>query len=373
MPTVNRLTLAEEFYDVTSSVVLRAPEPQFLYAVLWKMAFKRGLDRKMGGLGLMPGRLAGGEGAPFPDVQQFEMQLDDPIIGDAFVVVPNSEAKVGHTVRMNRPRFTDSTYTQAAREVTRKTISTTPSVIGSEQVALTIKQFAGPYDNGQSAVAPIGLDAFDASRAVHDLGQEVGTHLQRDFDKTLDAFISALLDAGDSANTVWATDAISTDDAYASANSAPMSYDMLIRARRNLRKAKVPTFSNGKYVCVIGPDEEAALAEDDDWLRQSVFDKQANPLIGATYLKSIQGAMVYTSQTLNTANNSSSVPVRRNHMFGPGAIGGIVVPVSGQGGPGPRVASASDDNYGLTAKVIWLLEGGLQLFDSRFVATLRTA
>jgi hypothetical protein len=376
----NRLTLPEEYFDITSSLILRAPEPQYPYAVLWKMAFKKGLERRAGGIGLLPGRLAGGHGAPFPDVQQFESKLDDPILSEAFMVIPD-EAKVGHTVRMNRPRFPNTTYTQVVREVTRQTISTTPISIASEQVAVTIKQWAGPYDNVNSRVAPFGLDAFDASRAVHDLALETGTHLQRDFDRTIDSFISNLIDLCDplisrtssTTGTVYASTAISADNSYTTAGSGPMSYDMLIRGIENLRLQNIPPFADGRYCCVLGPTECAELAADDEWQRQSVFVPQANPLIAAAYQKSIQGVNVYLSNTLNTYSNSSSVNVRRNHMFGPGVLGGIVVPVSGQGGVGPRVQASTSDNYGLQALVIWVLEAGFQIFDSRFGVTLRTA
>lgn len=375
-----RLSLPEEYFDITSSLILRAPEPQYLYAVLWKMAFKKGMERKAGGIGLLPGRLAGGQGAPFPDVQQFELKLDDPIMSEAFMVIPD-DAKVGHTVRVNRPRFPNTTYTQVSREVTRQTISTSPIAIASEQVAVTVKQWAGPYDQINTRVAPFGLDAFDASRAVHDLALETGTHLQRDFDRSIDSFISNLLDLTDplisrissTTGTVYSSTAITADNSYTAAGTGPMSYDMIIRGIENLRLANIPPFANGRYAGVFGPTEVAELAADDEWQRQSVFDKPANPLLGAAYQKSIQGVDVYLSNTLNTYSNSSSVAVRRNHMFGPGVMGGIVVPVSGQGGAGPRVQASTSDNYGLQALVIWVLEAGFQIFDSRFGVTLRTA
>jgi len=220
---------------------------------------------------------------------------------------------------------------------------------------------------------------------VHDLGEEVGTHLQRDFDKTIDAFIGTMLDAVDpgvnrnapvptssSTGTVWPSTAITSDNQILTPGSGQMSYDMLLRGIENLELAKVPKFPTGNYACVIGPTEKAELATDDDWLRASVFTPRANPLIAASYYKSMQGLDVFVSQTLNTYNNTSSLPIRRNHMWGPGVMGGMVVPVSGLGGVGPRVAAATDDNYGLTAKVIWLLEAGFTLFDMRFGTTLRT-
>lgn len=369
--TINRLTLPEEFIDSASAVVLRAPEPQYLHAVLWKMAFNAGLQRKMGGLGLMPGRMAGGAGAAFPEAQAFYNQLSDPILTDAMSVIP-AQGLVGHTIRINRPRFADTTYTQTSREVTRQTISTTPINIGSEQIAVTLKQFAGPYDQANSRVAPFGLDAFDASRAIHDLSEEVGTHLQRDFDKTIDGFVGELYDAVDSGNIVWPSETMTTDNDIAVAGSGAFSYSMILRGIEKLENAKAPKFANGRYVAVIGPTEKRQLAEDDEFQRASQFAPPQNPLLSASYYKTVAGCDVYLSQTLRTSNNSSSVAVRRNQMFGPGAVGGCVVPVAGQGNAVPRVLPSSDDNYGLVAKVIWVLEGALQTFDSRFAASLRT-
>lgn len=375
MGNINRLTLPEEFYDITSSKVLRAPEPQYLHAVLWKMAFNMGLQRKMGGIGLMAGRMAGGAGAPYPEAQAFYDQLSDPIMGDALSVVPNTEAKVGHTVRINRPRFSDTTYTEQVREITRTSISTTPIGIGSEQVAVTIKQFAGPYDQANSRVAPYGLDSFDASRAIHDLGDEVGTHLQRDFDKTLDSFIGTLYDSADTANIVWPTEQMTADNDIAAVAAGGFNFSMILRGIQALEDAKAPKFPNGDYVAVIGPREKRQLAEDDEFQRASSGSDAGapkNPLLAATFYKRVNGCSIFVSQTLRSVNNASSVPIRRNQMFGPAAVGGIVVPVAGQGPAGPRVLSSTDDNYGLVAKVIWALEGGWTVFDNRFIASLRT-
>lgn len=374
---INRLTLSEEFQDTTSSKILRAPEPQYLHAVLWKMALGRGLDRLPGGLGLMAGRMAGGVGAPYPEAQEFQLQLSDPIMTDALLVVPSSEAKVGHTVRINRPRFTDTTYTEASREITRTTVSTTPTNIGSEQVALTIKQYAGPYDTSQTKVAPYGLDSFDASRAVHDLAEEVGTHLQRDFDKTIDYVVGSLYDAVDAGNIVYPSTAMSSDNDIATAGSGPLSFNQIIRGVETLENAKAPKFANGQYALVIGPTEKRQLAEDDEFQRLAVFigkgtDGPSNPLLKANFYASVSGADIYVSQTLRTAANTSSINVRRNQMFGPGAVGSMVVPVNGLGGVGPRVQASTDDNFGLTAKVIWVLEAAFKTLDSRFAASLRT-
>ena len=39
----------------------------------------------------------------------------------------------------------------------------------------------------------------------------------------------------------------------------------------------------------------------------------------------------------------------------------------------PRVAAASEDNFGETAKVIWLLYGAFALLDNRFCVNVQTS
>ena len=72
------------------------------------------------------------------------------------------------------------------------------------------------------------------------------------------------------------------------------------------------------------------------------------------------------SNTLDKANNSTSIPIHKAQMIAPGMVG------IGSGDM-PRVAASSDDMYGEQAKVIWLASLGFAVLDSRFGLSLRTS
>lgn len=75
---------------------------------------------------------------------------------------------------------------------------------------------------------------------------------------------------------------------------------------------------------------------------------------------------VFKSTSLNRVNNSSSVPVHRAHLLAPGAgLAGM--------GKAPRIAPSKDDNYGETAKIVWIAYLAQGLADNRFCVSVRTA
>lgn len=41
MPLINRASLPTEFFDITSPELLVAPEPQYMFAQLWKLEIGR--------------------------------------------------------------------------------------------------------------------------------------------------------------------------------------------------------------------------------------------------------------------------------------------------------------------------------------------
>lgn len=361
MALVNRASLPSEFFDITSAKLLKQPEPQYMYAQLWKMALAKSLAVP-GSLGLMAGRGVNSSGAPVDSAESHRLMIDDPVFGAAIVNVAELGKTPGHTVKLNRPYFANSTYTEASREVASgDSISTTALDLSAEQVSITLKRYAGPY--GASAVQPFGLDRFDASVALHSLTELVGEHMKRDFDKTIDNFMVALLDLASS--TVRPV-GFSADSDFTTQDSGPMDFEMLTRIERVMDEANIPVFPNGRRCLVITPRQAASLAMDADWQRLSVFDKPANPLLSKSYIKSCGQLDIFKSNTLDTDVNASTVTVHKGHAFGPGVIGSGV-------GDMPRVAFSTDDNYGETAKVIWLMYAGFKLLDNRFVVSVRTS
>lgn len=362
MPLVTRASLPEEFFDITSSMLLVQPEPQYLFAQLFKMAHNASLMASAG-LGL-PGRPAiGASGAPYTDAEADRLMMSDPIFTDALTVVSDIGKAPGMTVRLNRPKFTDSTYTEASREITSgSTISTTPIDLSSEQATLTIKRFAGPYS---TTVQPYGVDRFDASRALHSVSSMVGTHLKRDFDKTLDTIVRTLLETVQTANIIRPNGFTADNDSTA-AGDAPMDFDTISRTEKALDDLNIPTFANGHRVCVLNPTQIAQLKNDSQFARYAENHAPINPVLAQSYFKTVGGLDIFKSTTLGSSANSSSVTIYRGLAFGPGKVGCGV-------GEMPRVAHSTSDNYGEQALVIWLMYAAFGNMDDRFGCSIRTS
>ena len=362
--TIMRATLPEEFYDITSAALLVQPEPQYLHAQLAKLALGASLDMSSGGLGL-PGRLVGAQGAPYSSVESDRFQFSDPIYSEAVHVVTELGRKPGHTIRMNRPSFASTTYTQASREVPAGTsISTTPVDLSSEQVAITLKRFAGPYSSSASAVAPYGVDRFDATMSIHSLAAMVGKNLKQDFDKFLDATMVALFDSVDTANIIRPTGFTANDDSTV-AGDAPMDFNVLARVESTLDTANIPVFANGRRACVLHPRQIQQLKDDAQFARYVEYHKDVNPIF-KSYVGTCGNLDIFKSTTLTTASNSSSVTLYYGQAFGPGKVG---LGMSRM----PEVVPSTSDNYGEQALVIWLTYAGFVNLDNRFGCSIRTS
>lgn len=360
MSDINRVSLPEEFYDVTSGYLLAQPEPQYLYAQMLLSAL--GTQLPGGPVGL-EGRDIKGVGAPYSSAERDRLAMADPLMNSVVVPTVDFKGLPGHTVRFNRPQFADTTYTQASREVAANTtISTTTINAGSEQTALTLKRFAGPYDQTNSRVAPFGLDKFHAQSSVHNLEQFVGTHLSRDHHKFLDSALVVLLN---SANQTIRPSGMSADDDATAAGQFPMDLDTLIRTEEAADSANLPTFPDGHRIIVLSPKQLAQLKLDGDYVELSKEHAAYNALF-PQYVASVGKLHIFKSTTLSATNNSSSVAIHTGHLICPGTLlGGM--------GEAPRVASSTDDNYGEVGKVIWIGYYAFGLADDRFVITIKTS
>lgn len=373
MPLVSRASLGAEFMDITSRRLLMTPEPQYFYAQLWKMALNAAFQRQSGSLGWR-GPDIGTGGDPYPEADKDRLVLEDPNFKDVIIAVPELGNKPGHTVRFNRPLYVNSTYTQASREVANgKVISTTPINIGSEQVSITCKRWAGPYDSSQNAPAPYGVDRFDANMAIHSVSEMVGSQLQRDLDRTVDTFIGAYLDLATAANTLYAGGYTADTGFYGGAatgginasgyGEAPFSLNLLNQMERTLSVNNVPTFPDGKYVVVVPPLAIQELKDDPQFLKSSEYHPPVNVVLAASYYRTIGRTHIFQSNTLpTTTNGNSGQTVYHAQGFGPGVLGSGISEM-------PRVAKSSADNYGEWALVIWLMYGGFQLFDNRLLVS----
>lgn len=356
---ISRDQLPEEFYDRTSAQLLTQPVPMYLYARLFLRAMNITLAPP-GEAGL-PGRGVPGQGAPYSDPDQDKLMLSDDLATDLYAVKADYNGEPGHTIKFNRPKYETTTYTQASREIgVNQTISVVPTDAGSEQAALTIKRFAGPYDQTNSRVAPYGLDAFDASMGVHDLVKFVGAHLKNDFHRTLDSFWVTLANLG--STTVLPVGMATVDTATAKAQF-PLTYEQISRTSKAQDDANLPTLGDGRRIMVVTPTGKKYLKDDPQFARYATENRETNPLFPG-WFASLPEYHLFQSTTLTSTANASGINMHTAHAIAPGAF---------MGGRGRKikVAAATDDNYGEAAKMIWLAYLALGLADNRFVTLVK--
>lgn len=363
MSVLSRLGYPENFYDMTDDQLLLQPEPQYVFARMHMQALAASLD--VGGeFGLMAGRTVPQNGAPYvsPESQRLDLNGGQEIAEQVFAAKVDFTGKPGSTIRLNRPLYPNTTYTQASRKVLQgATISTTPIVVGSEQNDLTLFRFGGPYDQTNTRVAPFAIDAFDAQMGVHKMAQIVGGNFKRDFDKFCD---SAWVTLGDAAATNVYPKGFAADNDLTTADAGPMDFDTISRAEEQLDTTNIPYFATGKRILVVTPRQLRELKNDAQYARYAEFHKEYNALF-PEYVSDVGKFHVLKSNTLNTPLNGSSIAVHHGLAFGPGVFGAGM-------GRKPRIAYSSDDNYGETAKGIWLADLGFMLADSRFIVGVRT-
>ncbi len=361
---INRASLPAEFYEITSARMLLQPQPQFLHGRLIKMALGVSLGG-VGSLGLpIPGRSFGTNGADYASANDGRLILSDGIYDQSVMVVGELGKQPGHTIKMNRPVFRDTVYTQASREVASgKTISVIPSSVRSEQTSITIRRFAGPYDSDQNAVGPIGVERFDGNFMLHQPAKIASADLVNDFDKTLDKFGVLLFDQA--ATIVRPGTNFTTDNDHTAQGDGPMTWALLQRLERVLDEASIPYFPNGKRAVVLHPRQVEQLTLDPVYQRLTRYEQKTNPFFHGTYVGEVGNWVIFKSVTLTKIVNGSGVTVYYGQAFGPGAVGAALAML-------PEVRHATQDNYGETALLIWLMYAGFEVLDTRFIASVRT-
>lgn len=367
MALISRASLPEEFLDVTSAMLLIQPEPQYLYANLYKQALSAAMSiESMGAMGLqVDNRPIQGGGAGYTNAafDRLSLATPDPVWSQSIIVVPEMSARVGHTVRINRPKFGSGGFTLASREVASGTaISTTAIDLSSEQVTLTLKRYAGPYDSVNNNVAPYAVDKLDASRSIHSMAQMVGKHMQRDLDKWLD---SVMVNLFNSAATTLYPAGFSADNDSQVAGDMPGDLETLFRAEESLKLANIPRFSNGRYMACVSPTYSRQLKSDPQFQRYAKYFPDTNPIY-QSYCGTVGGIDIFESNTLSSTANSNSVNVFKSHVFGPGMIGAGI-------GRLPEVMPNTQDNYGEQALLIWVAYLAFGVLDNRMAIQIHTS
>lgn len=356
MSGLSHTSLPENFQAETESKLLAQPEPQFLHAQLVKAALQTSLAPE----GADPnGRSVMDAGADYSSADRDRLMLQaKPIFTEAFAGKVEFQKRKGDVIRLNRPKFTNSSYTLASRTlVSGQTISTTPMVPDSEQVEMKLLRLAGPH-NG-TAVTPYGVESFDAQMGIHQSRSIISTHLQRDFDKTLDTIARTILDGG--ANTIYPL-GMSSDDSATSAGQYPLTYEQITRTARKMDELHLPKFSTGRRALVVTATGKRQLKDDPQFARYADFFRDKNPLFPG-WFASCDDFDIFLSETLAKTANSSSVPIHQGQAFAPGALGVGM-------GRQPKVVASSNDNYGETKMLIWIGDMCFKLFDNRFALTV---
>lgn len=361
----SRATLPEEFYDKTSDMLLVQPEAQYLYAMMWLGAMRASLTVP-GELGMGVGRDVGGVGADYTPAEKDRLMLANPMFTEVIAAKVDFNGLPGNTIRINRPAYTNTTYTEASRKIARGATISTTAIVGagaviSEQNSLTLFNYGGPYSATAAGPAPLAIEAFDANLGVHKAAQITGTTLKRDCHRFLDAVQVTLLDLA--ATTVYPEGMTANNDATA-VGMFPFTYEQLNRTEQKMDDANLPTFGDGFRVLVLTPTQLKQLKDDPQYQRQAFSFPEYNTLF-PQYVKSVGKFHIFKSTTLTQANNSSSVAISQGHAIAPGVL------LGGMGRP-LRVMAATDDNYGESVKVLWLGDLAFGLADNRFVYSVRS-
>lgn len=363
--TFNRASVPEEFYDKTSSLLLVQPEPQYLYAQMYLGALGLSLNPESA-LGInSPNRQITGVGADYSTADRDRLMLANPMFTDVIAAKVDFNAAPGSTVRINRPVFANTTYTESSRRIASgATISTNSITVGSQQTNLTLFRYGGPYDGTQ--VAPYAIEHFDSNMGVHNAVKMHGTHLVRDCHKFLEKVHVSLLDLA--SVTVYPSGMTANNDAT-TAGSFPFTYAQLLNVKQKMDTANLPYFADGYRALVLTPQQVEQLANDANYSRAAINLPQYNALF-PTYISSVSKFHVFVSTTLTGADglntNSSSVNINQGHAIAPGVL------LGGMGRP-LRVMPASDDNYGESVKVIWLGDLAFGLANNTFVVSVRSS
>lgn len=363
MPSyINRGSNPQEYYDITSPILLKTPEPQYPYAALAKSALALELVSS-DTLALTPAHALTFAGANYSNIQEGRANLCDPLYKEAIFTVADLGKPPGHTIRFNKPRFLDTKYELADRRLPQNgTISLTPMSVGSDQVSITIDEFGGPYDPAQNAVAPFGLQRLDSAVSLHNLASFVDLHMRRDFDKFLDYTFVKLFDTA--SNIIWSNGMTSDDDAT-SPTHALMDWPSILSAVERLRTTHVDTFPNGHYILSMDSHQYTSLQMDASIVNQIKYYKELNPILAPYYRGSLGLVDIFECNTLTVKTNANGYKIHYAQVFGPSMVG---FGVSGV----PKVAVSSQTDYGRKAFPIWMMMAGFSVFDSRFGVSLRT-
>lgn len=379
MPVVSPAWLPSEFTEITSAIMLKAPVSQYLYARMVYMADAQAQLRVdpasfewVNGRGVP----ANAGGAPVPDLASMQLMLSDDVRGEVILVADELATQPGSVVKLNRPVFSGGGYTFAQRTIgSGQSMSTTPISLTGEQVPITINRYTGPFASGGSTPQPYGIDRFQAMQSVHSLAMRVGTHLINDRDHLVDAGVASLIDNPASGATLYPGDpnnTLSSDSsAFVTNGDRTFDYETILRAVAFLQSQNIPTFADGMYRLIVNPAQSKQLLSDPVYRGEAKYivnpPDPRNPLLDGWITNIGRQVEVYMSNS-NTIDTSTVSGVTINHavMFGPQIVGRV------RDRDGVRIVLSSDDNYGETAKAMWLAYEGYAMLNQQFMVAIHS-
>ncbi len=354
--------------DRIASTMLRAPEPDYIYAQAVYLAEASSQFNLMRGIALRDGTPV----APGMNIATLfggmQIDLNDGRIPQLITVHETRATQDSQIVKFRRPVFSGGGYTRAARTLGRRQpISTSPLNGQEDTVDIVARTFTGPYATAGTATQPysIILDLGNVDMQV----ESVGLNLYRDRLKWLDRTTAADFDSsatlifpGDPSNAITAD----SSTVFPVNGNRPMDLETLIRARSTLRINNVPTFADGKYIAVLTPKQIAQLKTDPDYREQARENPDTN-LLKVGYVATVDGINIYESNS-NTIDTTTVSGVSINHavMFGAGMVGRIMPAKPCD----PRVGD--DSNYGHNLNIIWSCTEGQGPLDSTFGVSIHS-
>ena len=305
-----------------------------------------------------------------------QLMLSDDVRGEVILVADELATQPGSVVKLNRPVFSGGGYTFAQRTIgSGQSMSTTPISLTGEQVPITINRYTGPFASGGSTPQPYGIDRFQAMQSVHSLAMRVGTHLINDRDHLVDAGVASLIDNPASGATLYPGDpnnTLSSDSAaFITNGDRTFDYETILRAVAFLQSQNIPTFADGMYRLIVNPAQSKQLLSDPVYRGEAKYivnpPDPRNPLLDGWVTNIGRQVEVYMSNS-NTIDTSTVSGVTINHavMFGPQIVGRV------RDRDGVRIVLSSDDNYGETAKAMWLAYEGYAMLNQQFMVAIHS-
>lgn len=359
MPIGTSATVTQEFVDVLSQELLIQPDAQYVFATMANAARERamGLPDVRG----ESGAAANIEAAMGNAVGTID-RMGGPGSGTVKVVLDPTTP--GKTILIDRPVYLDGTFSEASRRLTEGTAIDVSAPLSPtlEQVSLTVREYGGPFDPGNSRVAPVGISDFVKRRARHDLLLYIGGLLRVDRNRFVDRVIVDLMLSSTNVTTPGDTALGSLSE-----GDEPLDEATLARVKRRLLERSIPPFANGRYMLVISPQHEEDLRADDKFREITRYAVERGPLMSG-YLTSYAGFDICISSKIPTAavGAGDAVTGVQAVAFGPECIGHGI----GMDAEARRYAS---DDFGRQDMFAWLSHECWALLNSNMVERIVTA